>query len=396
MLKLSTISLLITALLFGCQDDAESTSVMTPPAKGYFISATPTSDISVETLKQFALTLGQPAVAGHLKYSVKSYTLVYQTTYQGKPVEASGILLVPIGVTEKAPIVSLQHGTTFSHDEAPSVSGGFTGTELFASAGYISLVPDFIGYGSSAEIFHPYYDKEHSAIAIIDMVKSVKEFLSKEKIPFSDELFLAGYSEGGYVTLAAAEKIENETTHSLKLSAVAAGAGGYDLSSMLSGVTKNTYYSYPAYLAFVLMSYNTTYKWNKPLTYFFKKQYADALQKYMNGEYGGGTINAQLTTNLEELFDTGFYARLRQPDGEMELKQALKNNSVEPWRTEVPIRLYHGTKDEIIPYVNSEITAKKFLDAGSTDVSLTLIPNGTHGSSFLPMMKLFVPWFLEQ
>lgn len=396
MLKPSTLLLLITALSFGCQDDAESTSVITPPAKGYFISATKTSDISLETLKQFTLAFGQPDIAEHLKFSVRSYTLVYQTTYQGKPVEASGILLVPVGITEKAPMISLQHGTTFSHDEAPSVSGGFTGTELFASAGFISLVPDFIGYGSSVEIFHPYYDKEHSAIAIIDMIKSVKEFLFKEKIPFSDELFLAGYSEGGYVTLAAAEKIENEASHELKLKAVAAGAGGYDLIGMLTGITKNTSYSYPAYLAFVLMSYNHTYKWDKPLTYFFKKQYADALQKYMNGEHGGGTINAHLTTNLEELFDAGFYARLRQPEGETALKQALKNNSVKGWKTEVPIRLYHGTKDEIIPYQNSEITAKSFQDAGSTDVTLTLIPNGTHGSSFLPMMKLFVPWFLEQ
>jgi pimeloyl-ACP methyl ester carboxylesterase len=342
------------------------------------------------------MALKNDSIAALLKYGVKSYTLVYETTYNGKAVEASGLLLVPSGITEEAPIVSLQHGTIFSNEEAPSAGGGYTGMELFAAAGYIALMPDFLGYGRSSEIFHPYYDKEHSALAVIDMIKSAKEFLAQEKILFNDELFLAGYSEGGYVTLAAAKEIENNSSHGLKLTAIAAGAGGYDLSEMLVGITDNSYYSYPAYLAFVLMSYNNTYHWNKPLTYFFQKQYADVLNQYMNGNHEGSSINSRLTTNLSSLFNPDFYARLKQPEGEMELKRALKKNSVSGWKSNIPVRLYHGTKDEIIPHTNSELTLKNFQEAGSADVKLTLIPGGTHGSSFIPMLKLFVPWFLEQ
>src|SRR3712207_9335251 len=62
---------------------------------------------------------------------------------------------------------------------------------------------------------------------------SVKEFLKKENIAFNDNLFLAGYSEGGYVTLAAAQEIENNPEHNLKLTGAAAGAGGYELTEML-------------------------------------------------------------------------------------------------------------------------------------------------------------------
>ena len=140
---------------------------------------------------------------------------------------------------------------------------------------------------------------------------------------------------------------------------------------------------------------HNTYGWNKPLTYFFRSQYADALSKYMNGEYDGWYINSKLTTAVPSLFNEEFYSRLKKPDEELVLKQALKNNSVSGWKTTVPIRLYHGTKDEIIPYQNSELTLENFKAAGSTDVKLTLISGGSHGSSFAPMMQAFIPWFLE-
>ncbi|MBT1701931.1 lipase family protein [Fulvivirgaceae bacterium PWU20] len=383
--------MILSVLFFSCQDDTASEK---PAEKKYFISAEETADIPLETLKALTTSLGQPDIAALLKYSIKSYTIVYETTFKGEPIQASGLLIIPQGLTADAPIISVQHGTTFVKSDAPSL-GAFTGMELFASAGYISLVPDFIGYGKSASVFHPYYDKDHSAFAVVDMIKSAKEFLASKKIGFNEKLFLAGYSEGGYVTLAAAKEIETNPSHNLKLTAVAAGAGGYDLNEMLKGITTSTYYSYPSYLAFVMMSYNNTYNWNKPLNYFFKQQYADALNQYMNGEYGGSFINQKLTTDLNSLFNADFYSRLKQPQGEPELKQALANNSIVGWNTATPIRLYHGSKDEIIPYQNSESTLKSFREAGNNNVTLTIIPQATHGSGLQPMLQNVIPWFLS-
>ncbi|HEY0741939.1 MAG TPA: lipase family protein [Chryseosolibacter sp.] len=392
MIKRSYLFLLVTICFLACDDEAP---VATAEEKKYFVAVEERSNVSAQTLKALAVGFGQPDIAALIQYGVKTYALTYQTTYRGEPIEASGLLMVPVGVTGEAPLLSVQHGTTFIKDDAPSAAGGYTGTELFAASGYISLMPDFIGYGKSESVFHPYYDREHSSLAVIDMIKAAKEFLTKEKIAFNDKLFLAGYSEGGYVTLAAAQEIETNPEHKLSLTAVAAGAGGYDLGEMLSGLSTNTFYSYPSYLAFVLMSYNTTYKWNKPLTYFFQPTYAQALNTYMNGEYDGSEINEKLTTDLTKLFDPDFYARLKDPNQELELKKAIGDNTIGGWATSVPMRLYHGTKDEIIPYQNSEVTLEKLKSNGATSVTLTLIPNGTHGSSFMPMMQDFIPWFLS-
>jgi alpha-beta hydrolase superfamily lysophospholipase len=100
-----------------------------------------------------------------------------------------------------------------------------------------------------------------------------------------------------------------------------------------------------------------------------------------------------LTTNVTSLLNPDFYKRLKSSNGEAELKAALAGNSVSGWKTALPLRLYHGTRDEIIPYQNSEETLENFKTAGSGDVTLTLIQGGSHGSSFVPMLQKFVPWF---
>jgi dipeptidyl aminopeptidase/acylaminoacyl peptidase len=361
-----------------------------------FVSAELLYESSLKDLRTFTSGFGQRSITNYLRYGVKTYKLIYKTHYKGEEIEASGIIYVPSGIASKAPIISLQHGTTFVKDDVPSMSAGqFAGIDLFASAGFIAIMPDFIGYGESSEVFHPYYDKHHSALTVIDMVKAAKQFLKKENVLYSEDLFLAGYSEGGYVTLAAAEEIESNRSHQLSLNGVAAGAGGYDLTGMLKGVTTQTNYTYPSYLAFVLMSYNTTYDWNRPLSEFFQDEYAQALKKFMNGKHDGWYINQRLTTKVAELFNEQFFQDLRNSTKELSLKNALRNNSVFGWKTKTPVNLYHGTRDEIIPFANSESTLKSFVDAGAVNVSLKTIPGGTHGSSFLPMMQAFIPWFVS-
>jgi pimeloyl-ACP methyl ester carboxylesterase len=388
--------LLLSGLLLNCQEAVEKRipEKAQPDKQSHFISAVPRENISHTVMQLLAAGAGQSELGSLLKYDVQSYTITYYTDYKGEQVEASGLVIIPLGMPEQAALVSIQHGTTFSKDEAPSTRDGFQGIEFFASAGYVAFMPDLLGYGASASLFHPYYDAAHSASSVIDLIHATKEFLDVQKVLFNEKLFLAGYSEGGYVTLAAAKEIERNAEHGLQLTAVAAGAGGYDLTHMLTSVTSTDYYSYPSYLAFLLMAYNETNDWNKPLSYFFRDQYANALATYMNSSYSGGYINSRLTTNLPALFNTDFYSQLHSANGEPDLKSALKKNTLNGWRTELPIRLYHGTKDEIIPIENSQVTLEQFKAAGSDNVSLTSFPGGSHGNSFESMLRDFVPWFL--
>jgi pimeloyl-ACP methyl ester carboxylesterase len=388
-----TILLLLVLQFAGGCDKGHST--VKPQTPGDFVSATPTASYSFQELRTYASILGLTDLTDLLTHDVQAFKITYRTTYKAGTITASGLVFVPQSLASGAPIVSLHHGTTFVKDDVPSVSGEFSGVEFFASSGYIAIMPDYIGYGESAAIFHPYYDEEYTASAVTDMIQATTEFLTGEGVPFNSHLFLAGYSEGGYVTMATARAIHLGALPGFTVDAIAAGAGGYDLTHMLTAIIEGKEYNYPAYVGFLIMAYNTTYEWNRPLTYFFRDEYANVFETYMTGEYDDGVMNSKLPTGMEQLLQPAFFQGLQDPEGEAEFKQALEMNTIDGWNSSVPIRLYHGTSDEVIPYSNSEVTLENMINAGSGQVSLTPIPGGSHGNSLIPMMLLLIPWFEE-
>ncbi|MDO6390348.1 lipase family protein [Pontibacter sp. BT731] len=355
------------------------------------VSAEKVGTLSAGMLKQLA-----GAYAGsfqsQIKHDVAIYKVHYRTTFQGRETEASGLVALPMNLSTPAPLLSVQHGTIFEHDEAPSaMNGGLTGFEVFASGGYITLIPDYLGFGASKNLLHPYYHRQSSGIAVVDMIKAAKTLYAQEGIADNGQLFLAGYSEGGYVTLAAQQEIETNPQHGLKITASGAGAGGYDLTEMLADVVAGKPYTYPAYLAYVLMSYNKTYGWNRPLSDFYQEPYATRLATMFNGQHSGSAINKQLTTQTEQLFAASFLEGLRG-DGERALKKALQENSFNSWVPQSPTRLYHGTADVIVPFANSKQTYERMKAAGAPELELIPIRNGTHSSSLIPMLTDLIPW----
>jgi predicted esterase len=287
----------------------------------------------------------------------------------------------------------LNHGTTFLKTEAPSISPNLSGAELASSNGFIALMPDYIGYGSSSDIFHPYYDEKSSAAPVVDIINAARRYAHQNKISLNDKIFLAGYSEGGYVTLAAQKSIEANTNLDWKLTAVAAGAGGYDMQAMMQNIISTNYYSYPSYLAFIIKSYNLTYDWNYSMDHFFRTKYATFLNQSLDGNVGGSYINSQLTTRIDSLFSGTFYKGITLDSSEVKFNSAIKDNSLTDWTPSTPLKLYHGTSDEIIPYANSQITYTKLKANGAPSIDLIPISGGTHSSSFIPMIQYFFPWF---
>jgi alpha-beta hydrolase superfamily lysophospholipase len=282
----------------------------------------------------------------------------------------------------------------FKHAEAPSnFPATFTGFELFASAGFVTAIPDFIGFGVSKNVVHPYYDQQHSGTAVVDMLKAVKYYLKKENVASSNRLFLLGYSEGGYVTLAAQKEIESQPSHNLSVTASAAGAGGYDINGMLTTIISGSTYSEPSFLAYVLQSYNTTYSWNRPYSDFFNEPYASRVSTLLNGTKSQAEINAGLTTSVTSLFNPTFLANLQSPTGEATLKQAIANNSFPNWVPKSPTRLYHGTADVTVFYQTTLTTFNRFKAAGATNVELVPIPQGNHQTSVEPMLGNALTWF---
>ncbi|WP_210465943.1 alpha/beta hydrolase family protein [Rufibacter roseolus] len=365
-----------------------------PQDGDYFVSATSLGVVPKVALQAYAVTAGYGNFVSFIDYDIEFFRFIYNTTYKGSRIQASGLLCVPQNTPGAPALVSAQHGTIFRDNDAPSsFPQSFTGFELFAAVGYVTVIPDFIGYGTSKDLVHPYYDEEHSAAAVVDMLRAAEFYLDREQIATNDNLFLVGYSEGGYVTLAAQKEIESNPDLDLDLTAVAAGAGGYDLNTMLSTIATVQNYAAPSFLAQILNGYNVTYGWNRPFSDFFQQPYADRLPGLLDGTKSREDIDAQLTTSTTALFNPTFYANLSNPSGETTLKQALANNSLLDWKPTTPTRLYHGTDDEAVFYQTTVTTYNQFVAAGATNVTFTPIQGGTHRTSIEPMMLDVLQWF---
>lgn len=188
-----------------------------------------------------------------IQYDVDIYKVTYRTIYKGTEIVASGIVSLP-DTDDPLPMISFQHGTIVAHNEAPSKQ---TSTETmflygaFASTGMIAVFPDYIGFGSSSDIFHPYYIEEYTASAIIDNLKAASELAKKKGRSFNQNLFLAGYSEGGYATMAAHKSIEQNGLSGFNLVASFPASGGYDVKDVQERFFEQTFYSEPFYLPYV-------------------------------------------------------------------------------------------------------------------------------------------------
>ncbi|MGV3588991.1 MAG: alpha/beta hydrolase family protein [Adhaeribacter sp.] len=378
----------------GCQQE-EAKAVAPIPEKDHLVSAKLVTELPQAILQAMADNRGYPGIKNNIRNDIQVYQVTYLTTYQGKDIQASGLMCVPKNVTGAMPILSGQHGTTFEQQAAPTnFPATFSGFELFASAGYLTVIPDYIGYGASKDIFHPYYNQQYSASAVIDLVKAAQSYAKKNQLQLNDQLFLVGYSEGGYVTLAAQKEIETNPKHNLTVTASASGAGGYDLVDMLAEVKTGKQYPNPSYLAFILQAFNSANGWNRPLTELFKEPYASQMPQLFNGVASAGAINRALPKEPEKLFNEEFFANLKKEDGELIFKKALVDNSiVTNWVPQSPTKIYQGTADAVVFYQNSKNAYDTFIAAGAKNLEFIPIQGGTHGSSIEPMLMAVIPWF---
>jgi len=361
--------------------------------KDLFVSASSVGTFTRLQLQAVAALKGFGSFAPLIQYDAEFYKITYYTTLNGKKILASGLVGIPKNMPTTPALLSAQHGTMFSDADAPSnFPLTFSGFELGASAGFVTVVPDFIGYGESKDIVHPYYDMQSSAATVVDIIKATKYYLETRKTAINDKLFLLGYSEGGYVTMAAQKEIETNKSHNLTLTAVAEGAGGYDLTTMLAKVATVPTYATPAFLAFFINSYNTTYSFNRPLTDYFMPVYAAKIPALLDGSKTREQIDLELCTSPSALLSKTFFSSLSNPSAEPDFKAKIAINSFPGWYPVSLTRMYHGTADEAVFFETSQTTYDRFVLAGSKQLTLTPIPGGTHTTSVIPMILNALPW----
>jgi len=380
-------------------DDSEDTP--TPPANEKLVEATLMYTASASQLKFLAQFAGFDLDVDEIKYDADVYKVTYKTTYKDAEIIASGLVVLPKTSVEVG-MVSFHHGTITDHDDAPSNTTETDPDALLyaalSSSGFITVIPDYLGFGSSSSILHPYYVEEYTATAVIDMLIAAKELSVEENVNFNKRLFLAGYSEGGYVTMATHKGIEEQGLDDFELIASFPAAGAYDIAGMENHLLTLDTYDDPSYIAYVIRAYELTYDFPDVRSDFFQQPYADRIPGLFDGTKGTTEINSQLTTVLADLLQEELYGNLNSNPEYSYIKDAFIENSLTDWTPTAKMYMYHGDSDVTVPYQNSVDTYDKLIANGTSSSDLTFITlTGDHSSAIQPYIMDFVPklWALR-
>ncbi|MCP4153737.1 MAG: hypothetical protein GY757_38785 [bacterium] len=341
-----------------------------------------------------------PRLQDVIRFDVHVYKISYKTTYKGNETMASGAVVIPV-TEEVVPVLSYHHGTMFLDSRVPSrftnvleMDAEMALNLLWASTGFVCSVPDYLGYGESGDILHPFHHAGSTATASLDMLRAVKELCSILDVTIKNQYYLTGYSEGGYATLALQKEIETNHPGEFPLIASSAGAGAYDLHNTVLALMDRETLRIPAYPCFLLTAYIDVYGWERDLREIFREPYRELIENgLLKGDYTFTEIDGQLTHNTAELLTASLIEEYKG-GGEQQFKNAFIENSLfEGWTPSIPTRLYHGTADETVPAVNSVTAEHAFIINGAANVKYYPLEGSNHDTGIFPWVKETILWF---
>jgi len=396
--------LLIGTLLFsGCKSNVADDPGVTVKDK-YLVSYTlvrsmPVSDVSSLYSPIQSVYPDVADIIPSVKCGEKIYAVTYNTTFGSKNLIASGLVCIPDG-GGTYPILSFQNGTNTIKADAPSLNPTSYITQLisgFATTGFVVVMPDYLGFGASASIFHPYLHKESTVNPILDLFRAVKEMSAKTelKLKLSSDLYLMGYSQGGLSTLQLHRAIESGYSSEFNLKGVGCGAGPYNLSLITEMIGTATTYSQPYYIAYIVKGFESAGAFSNPYSDIFNEPYASRIDGLFNGTNSGTVINSQLSTNMSQLFTNDFRTTMNTGSKFKAMKDALAASSVSAWKIKTPLILAHGQADtDVAPVVSKQL----YDDLMTLDPTLpvTYLPMAgmDHGTASAPAIINFVKRFL--
>ncbi|MCE4564822.1 alpha/beta fold hydrolase [Maribellus sp. CM-23] len=330
---------------------------------------------------------------------VDVYKITYNTTFEGETVVASGLVCVP-KTPGDYPLMSFQNGTNTLHDAAPTEAPNsdlFKVLEMMASSGFVIAIPDYLGFGASDDMFHPYLHAESTVQSVTDMLRAVKEFVEeKGTVTLNNDLYITGYSQGGWSTMQLQKAIETQYSGEFNLKASACGAGPYNISTVTEVVTTATEYPMPYFLAYLYNSY-AELDMETPMDSVFQEVYADKIPGLFDGNHSGAQINDSLTTVVADLFQPNFVANWKTGATFASLREMLSENSIEGYNTQVPTMLLHGTADTYVPPILSSNLHQQFMDKGVSAELVKLVPLSglDHTGAIMPAELAAIAWFIQ-
>ncbi len=322
---------------------------------------------------------------GNSIYPVAQEVVKYTSTdNNGNSIELTGLLIYPWSGVEtlSVPIVSVNHGTELLKSIAPSGWKDAPWSKwkdypemLIADImaiyyGWAIIMPDYQGMGEDITENHPYCVRERLANSTADMMQAAMEYFGCSRNAYVDwngQAFLYGYSEGGFVTMAAARELEERN---VKLSGVVCMDGPYDLSgTMLDVMLADKPFPVPYFLPMLMVGYHTMYPEAYDYGAMLIEPYKTDIPKYTTGFYDETVVNGIMPPDkiLKKIFTAAFYDSLKNVNSKA-YQILFENNSYLGWVPKSKMLLWHCQNDDCVPFGNFVAAKDRFNSLGLTNI----------------------------
>ncbi|MDH6358265.1 alpha/beta hydrolase [Parabacteroides sp. PF5-9] len=283
---------------------------------------------------------------------------------QGNPVEASGIVAYPTSGVIRGVIVG-EHYTIAADRESPTIQMISVEAAL-AMFGYVVICPDYLGFGATVTLPHPYLHAESSGRVSVDMVFAVREYMKQLGKAIDYPITVVGYSQGGYVALAFAQMAEERYAEQLPINFIFAGGGPYEPEVMMDLYIMQNDIDKPSVVPFTIVGLNYADQLNLDFSQIFLEPLLSNYDAWCVSKlYSLGQIDRAIGSHrMSDYMHPDMFTPELNPEFR-KLYTFLRENSVIDWRPKAPLLLVHGTKDEVVPFVNAEHAMRAFQSAGS-------------------------------
>lgn len=332
------------------------------------------------------------------KTAVRLYRVRYDSVvpeHENRPTAASGLIAVPDTKADSFPLLSYQHGTTFGRSACPSQPENSYETRLmiarFAGNGYVVIAPDYFGKGVSTEP-DCYSVRDSTRQACQDMLTTSKQVLAELKIT-TGKLFLTGWSQGGWATMAFLNRLESLC---IEVAAASTASAFNDLLASIHRWVLGHSDSDAEYIAACytlhLFSYQNYHDLKGLTAWAIRPKYLEAAGKFYRGEMDYSAFRSATTGNVVDYLTPDFVRAMELSEGRY--FDLVRRAEFYRWRRKTPLHSVFGQIDEACPPSIVKLPESYTpLTGGSETQAIDAGPQADHRGAFLYAVNHQKDWF---
>jgi pimeloyl-ACP methyl ester carboxylesterase len=291
-------------------------------------------------------------------------------------------------------MLSYQHGTVYGKEEVPSLPDKSPETQLvlaeFAGQGYVVIGADYFGMGQSKEP-EGYVVKGSHQQATSDLLLASRAVLDSIHVS-TTKLFLGGWSQGGFVTVALLERLEDS---GVPVAAAATASAPVDGFALVSGILDFPRRNDAPWLTTIVILSAFSFENYYGVPGLARSVIDDASYDAARRLYERRLIDpSEIPIDVRKLvrpeyFDSRFFTASAY--GHL---LAEKTNAYR-WIVRTPVRNYFGEADEAIPAGLGRLAAdfQQTMGAGNTRVEAISTGETDHRGTFATAVPQWKAWF---